>query len=203
MVALNKPLFRLGKLVATPGALEALDKAGQQPWQLLLRHFQGDWGDLDDEDRRLNDEAVTDGSRILSAYTLKTGVRLGSLPRPTEARRVFCCRTSIDARSQYPPANSTGMCGNQAPVQPSPPPPKGRTMTDDTNRTGLDRHDLEAAYGKVWDEEELAQEFKVTAIIALQAVVVRNADGQVGSLSFQNQPRFYFNFQPDPGFGDA
>jgi hypothetical protein len=76
MVALNRPLFRLGKLVATPGSLEALDKAGQQPWQLLLRHVQGDWGDLDEEDRRLNDEAVTDGSRILSAYTLMTGVRL-------------------------------------------------------------------------------------------------------------------------------
>jgi hypothetical protein len=76
MVALNKPLFKLGKLVATPGALEALDKAGQQPWQLLVRHIQGDWGDLDDEDRRLNDEALKDGSRILSAYTLKTGVRL-------------------------------------------------------------------------------------------------------------------------------
>jgi hypothetical protein len=76
MVALNRPLFRLGKLVATPGALEALDKAGQQPGQLLLRHTQGDWGDLDDEDRRLNDEALKDGSRILSAYTLKTGVKL-------------------------------------------------------------------------------------------------------------------------------
>jgi hypothetical protein len=76
-------------------------------------------------------------------------------------------------------------------------------MTDNTNPTGLDRQALEAAYGKVWDEEELAQEFKVKAIIAPKVVVVRKADGQVGSLTFQNQPRFYFNFQPDPGFGDA
>lgn len=76
MVALNKPLFNLGRVVATPGALEALEKAGQQPWQLLVCHVQGQWGDLDDEDRRLNDQAVKDGGRILSAYTLKTGLRL-------------------------------------------------------------------------------------------------------------------------------
>jgi hypothetical protein len=68
-----KPLFKLGQVVATPGALEALAKAGQQPWELLAQHVRGQWGDLDDEDRRLNDEAVKDGSRLLSAYTLKTG----------------------------------------------------------------------------------------------------------------------------------
>jgi hypothetical protein len=69
--------------------------------------------------------------------------------------------------------------------------------------TGLDRKTLEAAHGRVWSEEELAHEFKVTAIIAPKVVVVRKSDGQVGSLTFQNDPRFYFDFQPDPGFGDA
>lgn len=76
MVAMKTPLFQLGRVISTVGALEALDKAGQQPWELLTRHLQGDWGDLDDEDSRLNDEAVKDGSRLLSAYTLKTGVKL-------------------------------------------------------------------------------------------------------------------------------
>ena len=70
-------------------------------------------------------------------------------------------------------------------------------MTDNNKtQTGLDRKALEAAYGKVWNEEELAEEFKVTAIIASQVVVVRKADGQVGSIEFQNQFRFYFNFNP-------
>jgi hypothetical protein len=70
-------------------------------------------------------------------------------------------------------------------------------MTDNNKtQTGLDRQALEAAYGKVWNEEELAEEFKVTAIIASQVVVVRKADGQVGSMEYQNQPRFYFNFKP-------
>jgi hypothetical protein len=71
-----KPLFKLGQVVATPGALEALAKAGQQPWEFLAQHVQGQWGDLDDEDRRLNDEAVKDGSRLLSAYALKTGQKV-------------------------------------------------------------------------------------------------------------------------------
>ncbi len=76
MIQVNRPLFRLGQIVATPGALEALDKAGQQPWELLAQHVQGQWGVLDAQDRRLNDEAVKDGSRILSAYTLKSGVKV-------------------------------------------------------------------------------------------------------------------------------
>jgi hypothetical protein len=69
--------------------------------------------------------------------------------------------------------------------------------------TGYDRQFLEGTYGKVWSEEELAHEFKVTAIIGNKVVVVRKSDGQVGSLTFQNDPRYYFNFQPSPGFDDA
>ncbi len=76
MIPVNNPLFKLGHIVATPAALGELGKAGQAPWDFLVRHVQGDWGDLDAEDRRLNDEAVKAGERILSAYMLKTGVRV-------------------------------------------------------------------------------------------------------------------------------
>ena len=76
-------------------------------------------------------------------------------------------------------------------------------MTDNTNRLGQDRQAVEAAHGKVWDEQELAQEFTVTAIIAPRVVVVRKADRVVGSLTFQNRPLFFFNFQPGPEFGDS
>ena len=68
MVPLDKPLFQLGRVVATPGALEALAEAGQTPWEFLARHARGDWGDVSDDDRQANDEAVQDGSRLLSAY---------------------------------------------------------------------------------------------------------------------------------------
>jgi hypothetical protein len=72
----KKPLFDLGQIVATPGALDALQDAGQQSHEFLIRHVTGDWGDLDDEDKRLNDSAVTDGSRILSAYQTRKGERI-------------------------------------------------------------------------------------------------------------------------------
>jgi hypothetical protein len=65
--------------------------------------------------------------------------------------------------------------------------------------TGYDRTTLEATFGKVWDEGQLAQEFRVTAIIAPQVIVVRRADNQVGSMTFQNEPRYYFNFVPSEG----
>jgi hypothetical protein len=76
VIDMNKPLFKLGQVLATPGALAALERAGQAVWELLAQHIQGQWGEMSDEDRRLNDEAVKDGSRILSAYTLKTGVNV-------------------------------------------------------------------------------------------------------------------------------
>ena len=75
-------------------------------------------------------------------------------------------------------------------------------MTDNNSPTGQDRQALEAVYGKVWSEEEVAQVFRITAIIAPQVVVVRRSDGQVGTLTFQNDPRFYFDFNPSPGFDD-
>ena len=44
------PLFALGQVVATPGALAALEAAGQAPHEFLVRHVTGDWGDLVEED---------------------------------------------------------------------------------------------------------------------------------------------------------
>lgn len=60
-------MFPLGQVVATPGALEALELAGKQPLEFLTRHAQGDWGDLGDDDKRANDQAIKTGARILSS----------------------------------------------------------------------------------------------------------------------------------------
>jgi hypothetical protein len=76
--------FPLGRLAATPGALEALETSGQTPDFFLARHQAGDWGCVDEEDRRLNDEALIHGDRILSAYRTLKGVKLWCL---TEADR--------------------------------------------------------------------------------------------------------------------
>jgi hypothetical protein len=61
--------FPLGQLVATPGALQALQESGQSPIDFVARHVAGDWGNVDPEDWQLNDRAVIEGTRILSSYT--------------------------------------------------------------------------------------------------------------------------------------
>ena len=76
MVAETKPLFDLGQVVATPRALAAMEEAGDSPSTFLRRHHVGDWGDVCDEDKALNDEALKDGSRLLSSY--KTGGNNGT-----------------------------------------------------------------------------------------------------------------------------
>jgi len=63
-------LFELGHVVMTAGA--AALNVDFAPF--LARHAQGDWGDnLDNFDRRQNDNAVKEGYRILSAYDVPIG----------------------------------------------------------------------------------------------------------------------------------
>ena len=72
----QQPLFSLGQLVATPGALAALEKAGQGPLDFLSRHVHGDWGDLCEEDRRENQFSLGRGCRLLSNYRTLADVKL-------------------------------------------------------------------------------------------------------------------------------
>lgn len=86
----TKELFtiELGRVMATPGVIQALYESDQGPGQaivMLSRHAHGDWGDLDDEDRESNDRAASlGGERILSSYNLDGGGRLWII---TEADR--------------------------------------------------------------------------------------------------------------------
>src|SRR5256885_593337 len=72
----RQPLFSLGQVVATPAAVEALERADQPPSDFLTRHVRGDWGEGCEADKALNDQAVRDGSRILSTYRTKLDVKL-------------------------------------------------------------------------------------------------------------------------------
>ena len=80
----KQPAFELGQIVATPGALAALKKAGQQPGEFLTRHINRDWRDLDEEDRKENEYSLEHGFRLLSAYKTNAGDRLWII---TEADR--------------------------------------------------------------------------------------------------------------------
>ena len=57
------------------------------------------------------------------------------------------------------------------------------------------REALKAEHGDVWSTEEMRKEFTATGFGAPYISVVRNSDNQKGSLEFQHNPRFYFNFQ--------
>jgi hypothetical protein len=62
--------FPLGNLVATPGALELLDRYAVNASELLLRHQRGDWGNVPPEDAEENEHSVANGNRILSSYPI-------------------------------------------------------------------------------------------------------------------------------------
>lgn len=67
--------FEMGRLVATPGALESMKELGIHPLSLVKRHLTGDWSEMSEEDREANEQAILDGSRIFSAYEIQ-GVKL-------------------------------------------------------------------------------------------------------------------------------
>lgn len=82
-------LFKLGQVVATPGALQAIEENNVDSWSLLQRHVNGDWGCVPEEDARENQLSVENGYRILSSYPLNDrGDKLWII---TEADRSSTC----------------------------------------------------------------------------------------------------------------
>ena len=63
--------FDLGRIVGTPGALEAIEQAGHIPPEFLIRHKHGDWGELPEEDAHANEQALRHGTRLFSAYSTR------------------------------------------------------------------------------------------------------------------------------------
>lgn len=77
-----KSKFNLGQIVATQGALAALKDAQQSAIPFLQRHQSGDWGEICEDDKKLNDEAVAhegdadQQQRVLSCYRTAKNERL-------------------------------------------------------------------------------------------------------------------------------
>jgi hypothetical protein len=78
----SKPLFPLGRLLATPAALRLLSQSDID--LSLSRHSCGDWGELCDEDKKENDRSIRSDGRLLSAYSGQNGTRFWII---TEADR--------------------------------------------------------------------------------------------------------------------
>ena len=80
----KNPLFPLGQVLCTPGALLKLMRFGVDGGQLLQRHVAGDFGDLCDEDRTTNLMAIAEGGRVFSSYEVAPRVKVWVI---TEADR--------------------------------------------------------------------------------------------------------------------
>jgi hypothetical protein len=83
-----KPLSTLGHVVATPGALAAIEKSGQQPVDFLARHVSGDWGEIPAEQIKENKFSLQHGFRLSSAYHTTAGDKLWVI---AEADRSSTC----------------------------------------------------------------------------------------------------------------
>tara|TARA_R110000868_G_scaffold93618_2_gene258936 strand:- start:13023 stop:13310 length:288 start_codon:yes stop_codon:yes gene_type:complete len=84
MIQKSKPLFQLGRTVATHGALEVLQKTNQSPLEFYERHQHGDWSELCSEDKEANELALKNGDRIFSVYHLNDKTKIWII---TEADR--------------------------------------------------------------------------------------------------------------------
>jgi hypothetical protein len=80
--------FPLGQIVATPGALAAMERNQVQPFTFITRHQAGEWGDLDSADIAENEYSLKHELRLFSAYTLSDGTRIWII---TEADRSSTC----------------------------------------------------------------------------------------------------------------
>jgi hypothetical protein len=73
--------FRLGRMVMTRNLQAQLSASDPEGWSnelalLIDRHGAGDWGELDQEDKDANERALAEGTRLLSAYTTSTGIKI-------------------------------------------------------------------------------------------------------------------------------
>ena len=80
----DTPLFPVGRLLATPGAVRVLYKLQRTPSEFICRHLQGDWGELDAADIQANQKALVLGKRLLSSYDIGSNQKLWII---TEADR--------------------------------------------------------------------------------------------------------------------
>jgi hypothetical protein len=74
--------FRLGRIVSTSNALSQLTH--EDILTAIQRHQAGDWGDVDQHDQQANNQALIEGTRLLSVFYSQRGIRFWII---TEADR--------------------------------------------------------------------------------------------------------------------
>ena len=64
----NRSLFSMGEVVVTTNALSHTKQYKIDLMTLLGRHSSGDWGDLEEDDKYANEDALREWTRIFSSY---------------------------------------------------------------------------------------------------------------------------------------
>ena len=72
----KEPLFQVGEIVVTPDALMALYEADDEPFQYLIRHQIGDWGEASPEEVTANEAGIEQQGRIHSIFSLITNTKI-------------------------------------------------------------------------------------------------------------------------------
>jgi hypothetical protein len=76
-----EPKFPLGKVGMTASLQQTIQDSDPEHWQtdlrwMLTRHAAGDWGEMSDGDRQLNDDSLENGGQLLSAYTSRKDIKV-------------------------------------------------------------------------------------------------------------------------------
>jgi hypothetical protein len=80
--------FDLGQVIVTPTAGKALAAAGQSAEEMLCRHQAGDWGDVSEQERRINERALAAAITLMSKYRTRRGDRLQVVTKPDRSLTV-------------------------------------------------------------------------------------------------------------------
>ncbi len=86
--------FLPGDIVITPGVKAAL--LSDEAFHGLVRHLAGDWGELDEHDRKQNEAALDHGFRLLSRYVTPGGTKFYVITEHDRSVTTIRCRKSTD-----------------------------------------------------------------------------------------------------------
>jgi hypothetical protein len=87
------PRFALGEAVITSGVAGKLNMVLVK--LAIVRHASGDWGELEADDRRLNDERIATGGTLVSIFKTANGDKFYVI---TEAERD---KTTVLPQEEY------------------------------------------------------------------------------------------------------
>lgn len=72
----EKMKFPVGEIVITPAASAALAATGQSVGELLARHQLGDWGDVTEQVRAVNERGLVEQFNLQSVFAVTSGQRV-------------------------------------------------------------------------------------------------------------------------------